>query len=316
MTGEVVIVSGPPGSGKSTIAATLAESAERGVHLESDWFFRWIRSGFVAPHLSASHSQNLAVMDAVADAAATYADAGYLVVWDGIVGPWFLDRVVSRLAARGQHPRYLVVRAKRDTALARVRARDGTTDVSGAEVMWDQFANLGDLESHVVPGDGDEDEVLERCRAALAGDRLRIEAEGWVDDRWPVSVKGVVGWDKRTVVLRNQRGEWELPGGRLDATDVSPEAALRREMMEELDLDVVVGELIDSWIYDVEGKRVLILTYACTAERPPELVHSDEHVDVADVGLEQLRHEPIPAGYLRSIEAAAVRRAEAGGGSG
>jgi adenylate kinase family enzyme len=40
LAGEVVIVSGPLGSGKSTIAAALAESADRGVHLESDWFLR------------------------------------------------------------------------------------------------------------------------------------------------------------------------------------------------------------------------------------------------------------------------------------
>ena len=90
--------------------------------------------------------------------------------------------------------------------------------------MWDQFADLGELESHVVSGEGDPVEVVARCMAALADGGLTLEAEAWVDDRWPVSVKGVVGWDGRVVVLRNRRGEWELPGGRLDATDASPEA--------------------------------------------------------------------------------------------
>jgi 8-oxo-dGTP pyrophosphatase MutT (NUDIX family)/predicted kinase len=301
--GEVVIVSGPPGSGKSTVAAALADSIERGVHLESDWFFRWIRSGFIPPHLPASHSQNTAVMDLVTDTAAGYADAGYAVMWDGIVGPWFLDRVLARLAARNVRVRYLVVRAERETALARVRERDGTVEVSGAEVMWDQFADLGELEPHVVSGEGDPVEVVARCRAALADVGLTLEVEAWVDDRWPVSVKGVVGWDGRVVVLRNRRGEWELPGGRLDATDASPEAALGREMFEELGLEVEVGPLVDSWMYDVEGKRILILTFACTAERPPELAHSDEHIDVGEFGLEELRREPIPEGYLRSIAA-------------
>lgn len=305
--GEVVIVSGPPGSGKSTVAEALAGDAERGVHLESDRFYRWIRSGFVGPHLPEAHAQNTTVMDAVADAAATYAEGGYTVVWDGIVGPWFLDRVLARFAARGVRVRYLVIRADRETALARVRERDGTVDTSGAEVMWNQFADLGPLESHVVSGDGSLSDVLGRCRAALNDSGLSIKADAWVDDRWPVSVKGVVGWEGRVVVLRNRRGEWELPGGRLDATDASPEAALRREMVEELGLPVEVGRLLDSWIYDVEGKRVLILTYRCTSERPVALAHSDEHVAVAEFDPVQLASEPIPEGYLRSIESALGR---------
>ncbi len=111
-------------------------------------------------------------MDLVTDTAAGYADAGYVVMWDGVVGPWFLDRVLARLAARNVRVRYLVVRAERETALARVRERDGTVPVSGAEVMWDQFADLGDLEPHVVSGEGDPVDVLARCRAALADDGL------------------------------------------------------------------------------------------------------------------------------------------------
>lgn len=304
--GEVVIVSGPPGSGKTTVADALARSAPQGVHLESDWFYRWIRSGFVAPHLPAARAQNTTVMDLVTDAAAGYAEAGYAVVWDGIVGPWFLDRVVGRLAARGIGARYLVLRAEREEALARVRHRDATAEVSGAEVMWDQFADLGPLEMHVVAADRPIDDVVVRCEAALAGGGLRLDPTPWVDDRWPVSVKGVLGWDDRVVVLRNRRGEWELPGGRLDATDPTPEQALAREMREELGLEVEVGPLVDTWIYDVEGKRVLILAFACTAHRPSTLTHSHEHVEVAAIGLARLRHEPLPEGYLRSIAAAQV----------
>ena len=35
--------------------------------------------------------------------------------------------------------------------------------------------------------------------------------------KFPVSVKGVIFLDRRVVLLRNGRGEWELPGGGLEA---------------------------------------------------------------------------------------------------
>jgi predicted ATPase len=45
----VLILTGPPGAGKTTAAGILAGRAERAVHVESDRLFDFIRSGFVEP---------------------------------------------------------------------------------------------------------------------------------------------------------------------------------------------------------------------------------------------------------------------------
>ena len=145
--------------------------------MESDWFYRSIRSGFVAPWLPEAHTQNAAVMDVAADAAAAYADAGYTVVWDGIVGPWFLDRIVQRLGARKIRVQYLVLRPRRDTMLERLQGRDDTTEATDAGALYDQFAELGVFESHVVPSDAPAEQVIAACRAALVNGSLRVELD-------------------------------------------------------------------------------------------------------------------------------------------
>ncbi|WP_218138124.1 MULTISPECIES: AAA family ATPase [unclassified Streptomyces] len=57
--GGLVLLGGPPGAGKSTVAEALAGTAGRPtVHMHTDTFFVWIRSGFVPPCLPEAESQN------------------------------------------------------------------------------------------------------------------------------------------------------------------------------------------------------------------------------------------------------------------
>jgi len=65
MSPAVTVVTGPIGAGKTTLAAALAAGFDRSVHLEADWFWRWIRRGFVAPWLRESHEQNVALIGIV-----------------------------------------------------------------------------------------------------------------------------------------------------------------------------------------------------------------------------------------------------------
>jgi 8-oxo-dGTP pyrophosphatase MutT (NUDIX family) len=133
--------------------------------------------------------------------------------------------------------------------------------------------------------------------------------------RLPVSVKGILIHRRRVLVLRNDRGEWELPGGRLDDGE-TPEEALRREILEETGLRVTVGSLVDAWVFQVTPReKVLILQYACRlsdrrwqhacrANGKGGVRISHEHSGSIWLPVTDLNREPLPRGYLRGIQRA------------
>jgi 8-oxo-dGTP pyrophosphatase MutT (NUDIX family) len=121
--------------------------------------------------------------------------------------------------------------------------------------------------------------------------------------RFPVSVKGVVIRDGRVILLRNERDEWELPGGKLELSE-SPERCLAREMAEELRLEIAPDRILNSWIYTiVPGVDVLILAYGCQESSREEAVLSDEHKELRWFPLADIDALRMPEGYKTSIKA-------------
>jgi predicted kinase len=147
----VLILTGAPGTGKTTTASILAARAPVAVHLETDAFFRFIRSGYIEPWKPESQAQNQVAMGVASEAAAAYAAAGYFTVVEGIVFPrWFLMPLRDALRKAGFRVVYVVLQAPLPVCLGRLERRDDAVDPEAMTKIWTEFEDLGEFGSHAV----------------------------------------------------------------------------------------------------------------------------------------------------------------------
>jgi 8-oxo-dGTP pyrophosphatase MutT (NUDIX family) len=120
---------------------------------------------------------------------------------------------------------------------------------------------------------------------------------------YPVSVKGVVIRDERVLLLRNERQEWELPGGKLELGE-DPAECVAREIYEEAGWHVTIGPILDAWQYHIfERADVLVLTYGCYTSAAADPVVSREHKQAGLFTHGDAAGLPMPDGYKKSIAA-------------
>ena len=117
-----------------------------------------------------------------------------------------------------------------------------------------------------------------------------------------VSVKAVIIEDGRVLLLANDRGEWELPGGRPDPGESEP-TAVAREIREELGVAARVGPRLAEEPFEVIGGRtVRIVSYGCEIDRGSPLSLSGEHRDLMWAPVDALGDLPLPGVYRRAID--------------
>ena len=179
--GGLLVVTGPPGAGKSTVAALVVGAHERAVLVQGDAFFAFVARGAVAPWTPAADAQNGVVLAAAARAAGRFALGGYPVVYDGVLGPWSLASFTVECGL--DELDYALLLPTEAVCRERVATRTGHgfTDDAAARTMHREFATAEVDERHVLRD-------LAGSPAEVAAAVLERQAAGAL--RWPLPSKG------------------------------------------------------------------------------------------------------------------------------
>ena len=111
-------------------------------------------------------------------------------------------------------------------------------------------------------------------------------------------------------VFATQRGYgefkdwWEFPGGKIEAGEC-PQDALKREIREELDAEISVGELLQTVEWDYPAFHLTMHCFVCSLES--DSLHLNEHEAAAWLSKDSLYSVNwLPADYVLLDQIAAA----------
>lgn len=92
-------------------------------------------------------------------------------------------------------------------------------------------------------------------------------------------VAAVLQKDRRVLIARRKEGKsmagfWEFPGGKVEEGE-DPKEALKRELQEEMDVLVTVGDFVGECVHDYPNFTIRLSAYACFTK--DEILSSTDH---------------------------------------
>ena len=167
---QIVVVSGPPGAGKSTVCESLCQRYDRTVHILIDDVQSWIRMGFIPPYKPESFQQTLTIARAAARAAVAFAHDRYGVFIEGVIGPDVLDAMIEELTQAGLAIHHAMLLPTADALIQRAHDRAqvnaGVTDDMYRQVqaMFAGWSMPGiTIDNTTLSADQSADRIMDAC---------------------------------------------------------------------------------------------------------------------------------------------------------
>lgn len=119
-----------------------------------------------------------------------------------------------------------------------------------------------------------------------------------------ITVKGLFEKNGNILLVKDVKGIWELPGGRINHGE-EPKEALERELNEELGWSKVdIKNIIDAWSFSSRVNdahyHFIVLIYAC-ASNEEKIKKNDEYVKYQWIPISEVENLNMQKGYKDTL---------------
>ena len=117
--------------------------------------------------------------------------------------------------------------------------------------------------------------ILKRVLVHLLSHFVNFDS---ISDKFPVSVKSLIFDDKRFLLIKNERDEWDIPGGKIENNHNVIET-LVREVKEELNITIDNYNVLLAKKYLFRKQEIIVIVYNSKITDEDPIILSFENID-------------------------------------
>jgi mutator protein MutT len=122
-----------------------------------------------------------------------------------------------------------------------------------------------------------------------------------LSDKFPISTKAIIIDDNKVLCLKNERNEWDFPGGKIEFNE-DIENCLIREIKEETNLSVQNLNFLKPLNMKFNGVSVVILIYSASISCDSPIIISYEHSEYDFFSKSEIKNLNFPKNYKNLVE--------------
>ena len=117
--------------------------------------------------------------------------------------------------------------------------------------------------------------ILKRVLVHLLSHFINFDS---ISDKFPVSVKSLIFDDKRFLLIKNERDEWDIPGGKIENNHNVIETMVR-EVKEELNITIDNYNILLAKKYLFRKQEIIVIVYNSKITNEDPINLSFENID-------------------------------------